>query len=110
MRYTVYDREVVAPDNADKLRIIQGEDILTLVTCYPYGINSHRLLVHARRTTAEESAAPPEETTKPTVITESATSGTEGLVIGSVIAAAGTLAVLGIVLLKRRKTRGRSRK
>ena len=110
LRYTVYDREVVAPDNADKLRIIQGEDILTLVTCYPYGINSHRLLVHARRTTAEESAAPPEETTKPTVITESATSGTEGLVIGSVIAAAGTLAVLGIVLLKRRKTRGRSRK
>ena len=105
LHYKVYFNEVVEPDNAGKLRIIQGEDILTLVTCYPYGINSHRLLVHARRTVAEESAASPEETTKPTVITESTTSDTEGLIIGSVIAATGTLTVLGIVLLKRRKTR-----
>ena len=28
-----------------------GEDLCTLVTCTPYGVNDHRLLVHARRTT-----------------------------------------------------------
>ena len=57
LTYTVYGNEVVEPDDASKLQVIQNEDILTLVTCYPYGINSHRLLVHARRNTAEESTA-----------------------------------------------------
>ena len=103
LTYTVYGNEVVEPDDASKLQVIQNEDILTLVTCYPYGINSHRLLVHARRNTAEESTASPEGTTKPTVIVESSTSGTKGLVIGSVIAVTGILAVLSIVLLKSKK-------
>lgn len=103
LTYTVYGNEVVEPDDASKLQVIQNEDILTLVTCYPYGINSHRLLVHARRNTAEESTASSEGTPKPTVIVESSTSGTKGLVIGSVIAATGILAVLSIVLLKRKK-------
>lgn len=103
LTYTVYGNEVVEPDDASKLQVIQNEDILTLVTCYPYGINSHRLLVHARRNTAEESTASSEGTPKPTVIVKSSTSGTKGLVIGSVIAVTGILAVLSIVLLKRKK-------
>ncbi|MBR1482586.1 MAG: class C sortase, partial [Ruminococcus sp.] len=103
LSYTVYDSEVVEPDDASKLQVISGEDILTLVTCYPYGINSHRLLVHARRTAADEGTAAPDTTAKPSVITESKTSGTEGLLLGSVVAATGLLAILGIVLLKRKK-------
>lgn len=102
LTYTVYGSEVVEPDDASKLQVIQNEDILTLVTCYPYGINSHRLLVHARRTAAEESTATP-ETTKPSAIAENSTSSTEGLLLGSVVAATALLAVLGIVLLKRKK-------
>ena len=50
MKYTVTDTEVVEPDDSDSLKVIDGEDMVTLITCTPYGINSHRLLVHAKRT------------------------------------------------------------
>ena len=48
--YEVYDIEIVDPDNVDSLRAVQNQDIITLVTCTTYGINTQRLLVHARRT------------------------------------------------------------
>lgn len=48
--YEVYDIEIVDPDNVNSLRAVQNQDIITLVTCTPYGINTQRLLVHARRT------------------------------------------------------------
>lgn len=49
MKYQVYDIDVVLPDETDSLRAEAGRDLLTLVTCTPYGINTHRLLVHAER-------------------------------------------------------------
>ena len=49
LKYQVFDIETVLPDDTDGLQIIKGEDIATLVTCTPYGINTHRLLVHGRR-------------------------------------------------------------
>ena len=42
------------PDKIDELQITSGKDLVTLVTCTPYGINSHRLLVKAERTEYEE--------------------------------------------------------
>ena len=54
LKYTVTDTDVVEPDDSSKLQVIQGEDLLTLVTCTPYGINSHRLLVHAERAPYEK--------------------------------------------------------
>lgn len=50
--YQVRSKEIVLPDQTDSLKIRKGEDLLTLVTCTPYGINSHRLLVHCERTDA----------------------------------------------------------
>ena len=47
--YRVYDIEVVWPSERQSLRIQQGRDLCTLVTCTPYGVNDHRLLVHAER-------------------------------------------------------------
>ncbi|WP_169726179.1 class C sortase [Atopobium fossor] len=47
--YKVYKTEVVLPTDVSSLTIAEGDDIVTLVTCTPYGVNSHRLLVHARR-------------------------------------------------------------
>lgn len=47
--YEVISVEVVLPDETDSLVIERGRDLCTLVTCTPYGINSHRLLVHAER-------------------------------------------------------------
>lgn len=49
MKYQVRSTEVVLPDETDSLRAQPGKDLLTLVTCTPYGINTHRLLVHAER-------------------------------------------------------------
>ena len=45
--YQVDGIETVLPDETESLAIVPGEDRVTLVTCTPYGINSHRLLVHA---------------------------------------------------------------
>lgn len=48
-RYEIDSIEVVTPDSTAGLRIEPGEDRLTLVTCTPIGVNSHRLLIHAQR-------------------------------------------------------------
>jgi sortase A len=49
LAYEVDQTWVVEPDNVDELRIRPGEDYVTLVTCTPYGVNSHRLLVRGHR-------------------------------------------------------------
>lgn len=49
LKYEVHDIEVVLPEETDSLQPKEGEDLLTLITCTPYGINTHRLLVHAHR-------------------------------------------------------------
>lgn len=50
LAYEVDQIKVVEPEDTSDLTIQAGEDLCTLVTCTPYGINSHRLLVRGRRT------------------------------------------------------------
>lgn len=57
LAYKVTGSEVVLPDEMGSLRVVDGKDLLTLVTCTPYGINDHRLLVHCERTTYDKAAA-----------------------------------------------------
>ena len=47
--YRVTDKETVLPEETGSLVVQQGCDLVTLVTCTPYGVNTHRLLVHAER-------------------------------------------------------------
>lgn len=47
--YAVCDKNVVNPDDTQLLDIADDRDLLSLITCYPYGINSHRLIVTAER-------------------------------------------------------------
>lgn len=49
LTYQVYEIETVNPDDSSSLFIKEGEDIATLITCTPYGKNTHRLLVHGKR-------------------------------------------------------------
>lgn len=49
LAYEVDKITVVKPNETDDLKIVKGEDYVTLVTCTPYGINSHRLLVRGHR-------------------------------------------------------------
>lgn len=50
LAYRVDNIQVVLPSEMDSLAIEDGKDYVTLVTCTPYGINSHRLLVRGERT------------------------------------------------------------
>lgn len=49
LSYQVDQIRVVEPENVSDLQIEEGKDYCTLVTCTPYGINSHRLLVRGHR-------------------------------------------------------------
>ncbi|MBR2541212.1 MAG: class C sortase [Mogibacterium sp.] len=40
---------IVEPEDLSELQIVEGEDLCTLITCTPYGINTHRLLVRGHR-------------------------------------------------------------
>ena len=55
LAYQVYDTEVVVPSDVSSLYVEDGKDLCTLVTCTPYGVNSHRLFVHGERVDYQES-------------------------------------------------------
>ncbi len=50
LTYEVDQIRVVEPTDYSELAIVEGEDYCTLMTCTPYGINTHRLLVRGHRT------------------------------------------------------------
>lgn len=56
LTYEVDQIRIVLPDEMDELDLVEGEDYCTLLTCTPYGINTHRLLVRGRRTANQEGA------------------------------------------------------
>ena len=49
LTYEVDQIKIVVPQDVDDLQIIEGGDYCTLMTCTPYGINTHRLLVRGKR-------------------------------------------------------------
>ena len=49
LTYQVDQIKVVLPEELSDLTIEEGQDLCTLVTCTPYGINTHRLLVRGHR-------------------------------------------------------------
>jgi sortase A len=61
LAYQVFSAEPVLPHNTSKLTIRQNEDLCTLITCYPTGINTHRLLVQGKRIPYEEAEVIVEE-------------------------------------------------
>ena len=61
LKYEVVDITVVQPEETDSLRKVPGRDLVTLITCTPYGVNSHRLLVTGERVPMDPTAAAAEE-------------------------------------------------
>ena len=49
LKYQVTDIRVVLPHETESLNKVEGKDLATLITCTPYGVNSHRLLVRGTR-------------------------------------------------------------
>ncbi|MGN8753971.1 class C sortase [Blautia sp. HCP3S3_C4] len=56
LTYEVDQIRIVLPDEVENLKIEEGKDLCTLVTCTPYGINTHRLLVRGHRVANQEEA------------------------------------------------------
>lgn len=67
LTYRVITKQVIAPEDTETLRPVAGEDLVTLITCTPLGINTHRILVTGERITPTpageiEAIAAPSET------------------------------------------------
>lgn len=58
LTYRVTQVETILPTETESLRPVEGEDLLSLITCTPIGINTHRFVV-----TGERIDTPPQETT-----------------------------------------------
>lgn len=62
LAYKVDQIKTVLPEETSELDIVEGEDHVTLVTCTPYGVNTHRLLVRGIRTKYVEEEIRNDET------------------------------------------------
>ena len=94
LTYEVDQILVVTPDQTEALKPVEGEDFVTLLTCTPYQINSHRLLVRGKRIKALPAEVKPETMEEPTPVKE---------LLFSFVSLVGIAA--GIWYLKRRKKR-----
>lgn len=107
LAYEVDQILTVLPQETEALAIEEGKDLATLVTCTPYGVNSHRLLVRGHRTEYVEENEPSQR-----VILRNPLEGTDRtqrlLVIG-LLTFLAFLILLGVIL-KLRDWRRRRRK
>ena len=94
LTYQVDQIKVVQPNEIQDIQIVDGEDLCTLLTCTPYGINSHRLLVRGSRI---ENAAPILHVTSNAYRIDS-------LVATPVVAAPILLGLLIVLMIKYRDT------
>ena len=61
LKYQINDIRVVLPNETETLNKVAGKDLATLITCTPYGVNTHRLLVTGERVPMDPTAAAAEE-------------------------------------------------
>ena len=109
LAYEVTEINTVLPHETEPLSLVPGEDLCTLVTCTPFGVNTHRLLVRGRRVAYEpEAPAQPAAEQEPAPPAKSTwkTQYMQGLELGGGIV--GSSILLFIVLLIRRKKGGRA--
>lgn len=94
--YRVDQILVAEPQELDALYIQDGEDLVTLMTCTPYGINSHRLLVRGQRTEETVQTAGTEQTHSRWLLEYR-------MVLLGFVALGGAAAIAGVVSHRRRR-------
>ena len=103
LAYEVDNIAVVEPTDIDLIRIDTQQDYVTLLTCTPYGVNTHRLLVRGHRVDmAEEAIAEVEEKAEPAASTW-IEKYEQGILIGVAIFLGLLLIALLVYFIKRRK-------
>ncbi len=95
LTYQVDQILIVLPDEVDSLYVSEGKDYCSLVTCTPYGINSHRLLVRGVRV---ENAAE-----KPHIYVSNDAYRIDPLIVAPVVAAPMLLLLLVGLLIRYRR-------
>ena len=103
LAYQVTEINKVLPHETELLTPVSGEDLCTLVTCYPYGVNTHRLLVRGSRIPYEEAVEIEIETEDEPIASTWKEQYYTGLLIGGSIA--GGLVLIGLVVLIIRRIR-----
>ncbi len=91
LTYQVDQIKTVLPSNAEDIKITAEDDYCTLLTCTPYGINTHRLLVRGKRI---------ETVSQKTVYITSEAFQIDSLIVTPIVAIPMLLVLMVIVLLK----------
>lgn len=107
LAYQVDQTKIVLPEETDDIQIVPGKDYVTLLTCIPYGVNSHRLLVRGERTAYE-----PEQITVKTSKDENPESAVSENTIYNkeetlLLAGAILLLILAVIVIIHRKRKNR---
>ena len=104
LAYEVDQILTVMPHESEALDIVPGEDLVTLVTCTPYGVNSHRLLIRGHRIPFKEEA---KEEQKRDVVEKVKNAGMEEKLVMIGLAVFFTLCILFWILseIKRRNSK-----
>ena len=99
LNYRVMEIQTVLPAQVEHIQIQHGQDLCTLITCTPFGVNSHRLLVTGERVAAADEDTPiqTEETPRESVWTRHYRQAV--LAGGGII----LLALVLAILIRRRK-------
>ena len=99
LAYEVDQIQTVLPEQTDSLAITEGKDYVTLVTCTPYAVNTHRILVRGHRTTVKAAKAVQKSEKKATGISNP----TLPMLILCVVIAAVLVAAVNFVQNKKRR-------
>lgn len=100
LEYQVCNIAVVEPEDQRLLRIEEGQDLVTLVTCTPYGINSHRLLCRGIRTGVGDGELPQD------IYVKNEISAIDVVVLVSVTLVAIAVIAFVVVLMSNKKKKG----
>lgn len=92
LTYEVDQILIVEPENVDDLAITENEDYCTLITCTPYGVNSHRLLVRGTRVDTP--------TPKPHIYVSNDANRIETILVAPILAIPMLLILLAVMLIK----------
>ncbi len=91
LAYKIDQITTVLPEETEALDIVDGEDYVTLVTCTPYAVNTHRLLVRGHRVPYEEALKKEPDRTMETEVFHRA-----GMLILTAFLAVAVLIIVGI--------------
>lgn len=95
LTYEIDQILIVEPNEVDDLYVVEGEDLCTLVTCTPYGINTHRLLVRGHRVETVEE--------KPVIFVPADAYLIDSLIVTPIVAVPMLLVLLVYLLVRYRK-------